>query len=172
MPRFTPTRPDALGDNVFKLIGDDWMLVTAGTREDFNTMTASWGGMGVLWNRPVATCYVRPSRHTYGFMERHDLFSLCFFEERYRDALTFCGTHSGRDTDKPAATGLTPAGPAGGPVHFEQARIVLVCRKLYFDDLRPDRFLDPAIGGLYAAHEYHRFYIGELTEVLQRGDAL
>ena len=50
----------SLDQNVFTLIGEQWTLITAGTPEHCNTMTASWGGLGVLWGADVATCYIRP----------------------------------------------------------------------------------------------------------------
>ena len=108
----TIIEPNMIDRNVFQLIGSDWMLITAGTPESYNTMTASWGGMGVLWGKNVCFCFIRPTRHTYQFIEKADVFSLSFFEERYRGALEICGTKSGRDIDKAAATGLIPV--AGG----------------------------------------------------------
>ena len=102
-------KPANIKDNPFKLIGGDWMLITAGTKESFNTMTASWGGLGVLWDKEVAFAFVRPTRHTFGFMEKSPVFTLSFFAEQYRPALEFCGAHSGRDVNKIAQTGLTPA---------------------------------------------------------------
>ena len=101
--------PRTLTENVFTLFDDRWTLITAGTREKCNTMTASWGGLGVLWNKPVATIYVRPQRYTYGFLEENDWFTLSFLPEDRRDALAYCGSNSGRDGDKFAACGLTRA---------------------------------------------------------------
>ncbi len=160
--------PKAIRANVFKLIGDDWMLITAGTLRRWNTMTASWGGLGVLWNKPVAFAFVRPTRHTYSFMERSSRFTLSFFAARYRQALLFCGTHSGREHDKAAATGLRPFSPIAGTVSFRQARLILVCRKLYTTDLDPARFLDYRIDRNYPNKDYHRLYIGEIVRCFSR----
>ena len=121
---FKETIPELLTDNPFKLIGKDWMLITSGTTASFNTMTASWGGLGVLWEKKVAFCFIRPTRHTYEFVERSQYFTLSFFTERHRKALSFCGSHSGRDTDKIKGAGLTPA-HGGGFVYFEEARLVM-----------------------------------------------
>jgi flavin reductase (DIM6/NTAB) family NADH-FMN oxidoreductase RutF len=131
-------------------------------------MTASWGALGMLWNHPVAFAFVRPTRHTYSFMEKSRLFTLSFFPARFRKALLFCGTHSGRDTDKAKATGLIPFTPAPGAVAFEQARLILVCRKLYTTDINPGRFLDPRIDKLYPKKDYHRVYCGRIAKVLSR----
>ena len=161
--RFRAVKPVSLKDNVFTLIDHDWMLVTAGTMKSWNTMTASWGGLGVLWNKPVAFAFVRPTRHTYGFMEKSGKFTLSFFDHsKYRKALLLCGTKSGRDVDKARETGLVPFSPAPGAVSFAQARLILVCRKLYTTDIDPKRFLDPSIERLYPKKDYHRLYVGEI----------
>ncbi len=166
---FREVKPEALPDNVFRLIGRDWMLVTAGTMRKWNTMTASWGGLGVLWNRPVAFAFVRPTRHTFRFMELADRFTLSFFAmERYRKALLVCGTKSGRDCNKAEETGLTPFAPTAGTVSFVQARLVMVCRKLYTTDIDPTRFLDRTIEQLYPARDYHRLYVGAIKKCLMR----
>ena len=106
--------PKELNQNVFSMIGEQWMLVTAGTAERCNTMTASWGGLGVLWGKPVATVYIRPQRYTLEFVEREDCFTLSFFGEEYRKALALCGSKSGRDVDKVKECGFTVAGAARG----------------------------------------------------------
>jgi flavin reductase (DIM6/NTAB) family NADH-FMN oxidoreductase RutF len=161
--------PLEIGDNVFKLIGQDWMLITAGTVDSLNTMTASWGGMGVLWNKNVCFCVIRPTRYTYEFMEKSDNFTLCFFTEKYRDVLNFCGTHSGRDVDKIEMTGLTPLEGSNGIVFFDEARLVIETSKIYFQDLNPENFLDDSIDGNYPKKDYHRMYIGEIDRVLKKG---
>ncbi len=102
------TKCEELTENPFKLIGSDWMIITAGSPESFNLMTAAWGGLGVLWQKNVGFCFVRPTRHTYSFMEKSDRYTLSFFSDTYRSILTFCGTQSGRDVEKIAETGLKP----------------------------------------------------------------
>ncbi len=159
------TKADLLKENPFRLIGSDWMLITAGTPEKFNTMTASWGGLGVLWERSVAFCFVRPTRYTREFMERSGTFTLSFFGEEQRKALQYCGTHSGRDTDKVKEAGLTPV-KEGGFIFFDEARLVLACRKIYFQDIGPERFLDPRIDAMYPQKDYHRMYVGEIAKCL------
>ncbi|MBN1261825.1 MAG: flavin reductase [Anaerolineae bacterium] len=165
---FESLDPLQLHESPFKLIGKDWMLVTAGSLAHFNTMTASWGMLGHLWERPVAFAFVRPQRYTFEFMETYDAFTLSFFNHRqYRETLLYCGTHSGRDVDKMAATGLRPLSVGLNTVTFEQARLVLVCRKLYAQDLTPESFVAPEIdSSIYAAKDYHRVYVGEVVEAL------
>ena len=99
--------PKEIGQNVFSLIGDQWMLITAGTAEQCNTMTASWGGLGVLWGAPMATCYIRPQRYTREFVDREEYFTLAFFDEEHRKALALCGSKSGREVDKVRECGFT-----------------------------------------------------------------
>ncbi len=158
-----------LTDNMLEAIGKEWMLVTAGTPDKFNAMTASWGGVGVLWGKPVAFVFIRPERYTYEFIERGDHLTLSFLGEAHRDILKTCGTLSGRDTDKVAATGLEPVFTPEGNVSFRQARLTLECRKLYADDIRPERFTDPELlTRWYGSHGgFHRMYIVEIEHVWQ-----
>ncbi len=165
MNRLLPIDPYLIKDNPFKLIGADWMLLTAGTLKSFNTMTASWGTLGELWHKKVAYCYVRPQRYTYEFMEKNDTYTLSFFDEKYRDILKLCGTKSGRDIDKISGIGLTPVKTESGSVYFEEARLVLECKKIYYQDIDPTKFLDPGIDNEYS-NDYHRAYIGEIIRVL------
>lgn len=160
--------PKSLDENVFSMIGERWMLITAGTPERCNTMTASWGGLGVLWGKQTATCYIRPQRYTYEFMEAGEAFTLSFFGEEYRKALAFCGAKSGRDVDKIKECGFTVAAGAGDAPYFEEADLVLVCKKAYWQDLDPSHFLDPEIEKHYPQKDYHRMYIGEIVEAYKK----
>jgi flavin reductase (DIM6/NTAB) family NADH-FMN oxidoreductase RutF len=154
--------PENLNENVFRLIGKDWMLVTAGDINKFNTMTAAWGGMGVLWHKNVCYIFIRPQRYTFEFIEKFETFTLSFFEEKYRDVLKFCGSKSGRDTNKVEKTGITPKETPNGSIYFDEAKIILDCKKLYFQDIDPSNFSDKSIDKLYPQEDYHRMYIGEI----------
>lgn len=162
---FKELKPEKLGGNIFDMIGRQWMLVTAGKPGDFNTMTASWGGAGILWGKPVAFSFIRPSRYTYEFMEKYNRYTLSFFGEEYREALNICGSRSGRDTDKVKETGLTPAND-DDVVYFGEAQTVFVCHKLYFQDMAIPNFIDKEIASTYSASNLHRTYIGEIEKVL------
>jgi len=166
MSRFKEIKPVEITDNPIQLIGREWMLVTAGTPEHFNTMTASWGGMGELWFRPVCFCFIRPQRYTYEFMEENAAFTLSFFDEKHKPQLNFCGSRSGRESNKAQECGFTPVTAANGSVFFEEARLVLECSKLYFQDLDPANFLDESIMKNYPQNDFHRMYVGEITRVL------
>jgi len=160
-------RPKEIKENIFQLIGSDWFLLSAGTPENFNTMTASWGGMGVLWNKNVVFCFVRPPRFTFGFMEQNDFFSMCFFDEKYKNALNICGTKSGRDIDKMKETGLNPITSPNGSVFYTQAKLMLECRKIYFSDINPKQFLNENIDSNYPGKDYHRMYVGEIISCFE-----
>lgn len=159
------TEPEKLSGNTFKMIGSDWMLVTAEADGKVNTMTASWGGVGVLWGRPVAYVFIRPQRYTYEFVEASDRLTLTFFGGREREALKLCGTLSGRDCDKIAKAGLVPVRLGEGLTSFEGADAVLCCKKIYTDLIKPECMLDKSIDANYAKGDYHRMYVVEITDV-------
>ncbi len=166
MKTFREIKPGEIEGNPIHLIGQEWMLITAGTPEHFNTMTASWGSMGELWFKPVCFCFVRPQRYTYEFMEKSEAFTLSFFDEMYKSQLNFCGSRSGRETNKAKECGFTPLAAENGSVYFDEARLVLECQKLYFQDIEPANFLDDVIMKNYPQNDFHRMYIGEITRVL------
>lgn len=162
---FNEVDPTELKENPFLLIGSEWMLLTGGVLSDWNTMTASWGGWGVLWDRNVCFIFVRNTRYTLEFLEKYPRFTLCFFEEAFRPALRYCGAHSGRNVNKAEAASVTPAALKSGAVYFAEARLVIEARTLYHQDIDPTRFLDPTIEMHYPLKDYHRMYIGEIANV-------
>ena len=165
---FKEVKPEQLEFNPFTRIGKEWMLITAGNQEGFNTMTASWGGAGVLWGKNVATAYIRPQRYTKEFVDKNDLFTLTFFGDGCREALNLCGTLSGRDCDKVGKAGLTPYF-TDKTVSFEEADTILVCRKLYEDTIKPECFLDKGSDiKWYPEKDYHMMYIAEIVKILVR----
>ena len=157
--------------NPMTLIAHDWMLVTAGDAQNgYNTMTASWGHLGSIWGhsggRPTSVIFVRPQRYTKKFVDREDLYSLCFFPAEYKKALGYLGTHSGRDGDKVAAAGLTPVF-GDGYTYFAEANLVLVCRKLYQAPVLEEGFLDKEVmEEYYPQRDFHDLYVGEIVQVL------
>lgn len=146
-----------------------WLLLTAGTADDCNMMTVAWGSIGCMWGKPFAQIVVRPQRHTRGFLERSDSFTLCSFPERYRKDLQTLGTISGRDGPKLGHTGLTlqPSTKVAAPA-YREADFILECRKIYFQDMNPSGFADPAIQDHYPRHDYHRIYFGEILAAFCR----
>lgn len=160
--------PKTLNQNVFSAIGEQWMLITAGTADRCNTMTASWGGLGILWGAPAATCYIRPQRYTKEFVDREEYFTLAFFGEEYRKALSLCGSKSGREIDKVKECGFTVKTADCGAPYFGEAELVLVCRKRFAQPMDPDNIPQEIKDKFYPDKDYHTLYIGEIIEALAR----
>ena len=162
MQRFENTDVKLLG-NAISAIGDDWMLITVRDNENnrVNAMTASWGALGVLWNRPVCICFVRPERHTFKLLEENKTLSIAFLDKSRRDAYAVCGKESGADTDKLAKCGLSIEELDGIDV-ISEAETALTCKVLYEDDLKECGFLDSSLLSNYATAGYHRMFVCEI----------
>lgn len=157
-----------LKENAFKLIGKDWMLVSAQKNDITNAMTASWGGLGVMWGKDVAFVVIRPQRYTKEFVDNSDNFSLSFFDDSYKKTLSYFGTVSGRDEDKIAKSELTLSFDNSVPF-FEEAKTILFCKKLYVQNFDEKCFLDKEIiERWYPQKDYHTLYIAEITKVLTK----
>ena len=162
--------PTEIKENPVELFDQKWALVTVGVPGDVNTMTISWGSLGELWNKPVVTVYVSSSRYTHEFMERNDHFTVAFFPEEQRGALQYLGSHSGRDEDKIAASGLTLEWLESGLPSFKEADMVIECRKIYGAPFNPEGFGDiPAQAYASGRYGIHSEYIGEIEYIWVRG---
>ena len=155
--------------DIFKLFDDHWAVLTAGTPDHFNAMTISWGALGTLWGprtqgRPTATVYVKPSRYTFGFLEKSDYYTISFFPESHRKDVLKLGTTSGRDGDKLAQTSLTAKKMSHDTVGFEEASLTLVCHKLYSDAFKLEQIPEDVAAKYYDGEEPHHFYIGEIVD--------
>ncbi len=159
-------KPEEFKTDAIHLWDKQWLLLTAGDRENYNTMTVAWGSIGNMWNKPFVMVVVRDHRYTYEFIEKHDTFTLTAFTEEYRKALGVLGSKSGRDGDKIFEVGLTPeiSSEVEAP-GFAEAELVIECKKIYFDDFRPENFLDSDINKCYPDKDYHRFYFGEIIKI-------
>lgn len=165
---FREIKPEELQKNPFTMIGREWLLVAAGTEEKANAMTASWGGVGVMWGKDVAFIVIRPNRYTKEFIDAGERVSLSVFDESFRKTLSYMGTVSGRDEDKMAKSGLIVAYDEGTP-YFEQANTVVIGRKLYAQEYRPECFIDKTLDAKwYPQKDYHTMYILEIEKVLER----
>ena len=168
MANFNEVLPENINDNIFSLIGKEWMLVAASDRKKANAMTASWGGAGVLWNKNVVYVFIRPQRYTKEFIDSTDVFTLSFFDESYREMLGYFGRVSGRDENKIEKSGLNlTLGEKGEPI-FDEARMTFVCKKLYAAPMIPEGFIDKElIEKNYPSSDYHMVYVGEILKVLK-----
>lgn len=152
--------------NPFTKIGKEWLLITAGNRTKHNTMTASWGGLGIMWGKNIATVYIRPQRYTKEFVDANDTFTLAFFKEEHRKALNICGTKSGKDCDKEAEAGLTPY-YIDETTAFEEADLIFVCKKQYHQEMLPECFDEKENDEKwYPKKDYHVMYMAEIEKVL------
>ena len=154
-----------LNENVVDLLNNQWGLVTAGDAQQCNPMTVSWGAVGELWNMDMVTIYIRPQRYTVRFLEEQDYFTLSFYPKDYKEALALCGSKSGRNIDKVEATGLTPVFDEKAP-YFEEAKIVLVCRKVAKGAFEPTQFIDNDVMKNYPENDFHYIYYGAVEKVL------
>lgn len=153
---------------IFEQWDSNWLLLTCGDFQSaaYNAMTVAWGSFGVMWNLPIVMVVVRPSRYTFKFLNDFDAFTLCGFPPRYKKALTLLGTKSGRDCDKIKESGLTPvASEFVSAPSFKEACLSIACRKIYFDDFKPEQFLDDRIEKQYKYGDYHRMVFGEILNI-------
>ena len=161
--------PEKLLIRAVNLWKNQWLVLTSGdyNKGDYNAMTVAWGSFGVMWNKPFAQVVVRPTRFTHQFMEKYDSFSLCAFSSSYQQALSLLGSKSGRNTDKIKQSGLTPISShkIAAPC-FKEAELIIECQKIYWDDFRPEHFLENEIEKNYPKKDYHRIYYGEMVTIL------
>ena len=153
--------------NPFETFHNQWALVTAGNLEDYNTMTISWGGLGPLWSKPVATVYVKPIRHTYNYLEANDYFTVSFYDEAYKKDLGVLGRLSGRDGDKVSKTSLTPKSIEQS-VTFNEAHTTLLCKKIYAQDLDVSAMPEDVVKNYYETEAPHRMFFVEVIQVIEK----
>ena len=157
---FKEVKAEELTMNPFTKIGKEWLLITAGNEEKCNTMTASWGAMGVMWGKNVVSVYIRPQRYTFDYLENGEYFAISFLPDEYHDVHKICGSKSGRDIDKVKETGLTPVTDEKAP-YFAESKVVLICRKMYGQSLNSDSVVDESVFSAYVpdGSDYHKMYI-------------
>lgn len=157
-----------LNTDVFSIFDKKWALLTAGRKDKFNSMTISWGGLGTLWGKLVATVYVKPIRYTHDFMEQSEYFTISFYEETYRKSLGLFGSLSGKDVDKVKAAGFHPF-TVGDAVTFREAHLTLLCKKIYRQDLDTSVMPRDVAEDFYETEAAHTMYIGEVMEIIESG---
>ncbi len=151
-------------DNIIKNIADEWMLITAGNKDEYNMMTASWGFMGEMWGADSVVAAVRPQRYTMEFIDKNDYFTLSFYGDK-KEIHKVCGSVSGRDVNKTEMTGLTPVF-SDNTVYFGEARLVIICKKQYVAPLTADRFIDKSVMEKWYNNDLHNMIIGKIEKVL------
>lgn len=161
---FKEISPREIKGNAIGMIAEEWMLICAGNQEKHNMMTASWGFLGEMWGKDCAVCAIRPTRFTYGMVDNGDTFALCFMGEN-KAVHKICGSKSGRDTDKVSECNLKPVFE-DGTMYFEEARLVLICKKLYSQNLEPECFCDKSADEKWYSNDYHKMFYGEIVKAL------
>ena len=151
--------------DIFSKLDKEWALLAAGSVEDHNAMTVSWGGMGTLWGKPVITVYVKPTRYTSECLKREEYFTVSTYGQEQRKALALLGDKSGRDGDKVAESGLTPVFLENG-VTFREAKRTFVCKKIYEEPFVGERVPAFAHEKYYKEESEHIVFIGEVMEIL------
>ena len=171
MATFNAIPADSYSLQPFTAIGKEWMLITAEKDGKVNTMTASWGGLGVLWDRNVAYIFVRNSRYTKEFIDGADSFSLSFLDhKKYAKQMGYLGSVSGRNENKIEQSKLTIAHSVGTP-YFQEADTILICKKLCCQPLEPQNFLVNEIEpNYYESKDYHNMYIGQIMMILKKDE--
>lgn len=161
-------KPDNFRTDIFELWDKQWLLLTAGEldHEAFNSMTVAWGSIGVMWNKPFVQVVVRPTRHTINFIEKFDTFTLCAFGEEFRDKLRYFGRVSGKDENKAERSGLKviPSEKIECPA-YDDAELIIECRKIYSSRFTPSEFIDPVIESKYPDKDYHHVFYGEILKI-------
>ncbi len=151
-------------DNLIDIISNEWMLISAGDTDGYNMMTASWGFMGEMWGSDAVCVMVRPQRYTMKFIENSDYFTLSFYGNE-RQIHKVCGSMSGRDVNKAEQARLTPIF-ADNTVYFNEARLVLICKKQYVAPLSESAFCDKAPLEKWYNGDLHNMIIGKIEKVL------
>ena len=151
--------------NAFNKFGKDWALIVLKDDKEDNAMTISWGQLGILWSRPTISVYVRNTRYTKHMLDNSDTFSVCFFNEKYRNELSICGTKSRKELDKITACNFTRS-YENDTLYLKEANIVFILKKIYQVDLPIIDSTHPSIKKHYNEGEYHTQYIGEVVKIL------
>ncbi len=179
---FKEMKIEELQLNPMTMIGGEWWLITAGNEETgYNAMTASWGHLGAIWERPegkahmglpTAVVYLRPGRYTKEYMDREELFTLSVFDNKYKKEMGYLGSRSGRTCNKMEESEFEPIFDFG-TTYYQQAKMVFVCKKLYNAPIQETGFVDRSIiDNNYPMKDFHEMYVGEIIKVLVKDDAI
>lgn len=163
LPGFRQISADKIPGNIVKLL-NNWTLITSGTAEKTNVMTASWGGLGVFWEKSVAFCFLNPSRYSVQTMDQGETYTISFYTEAYKDAMLYCGNNSGRNTDKIKGSGLTPIKTPSGATAFAEAWMIFECKKIIAQQISPDA-VKTQVPAEWSKNGYHKMYVGEILNV-------
>jgi len=170
---FKKIEPTEINENVFKLVGQDFTVITAGDELHYNSMTASYGGWGQLFDNPVTWCFLRANRYTLEVMKECHTYTMSYFDDEYKEQVLFFGSKTGKDTDKMKETTLTMVQTPSGNTSYKEARLIIECELMEITSVKPDDFYsqkgkDFVIEGYNDAKDYHKLVFGNITNVWVR----
>ncbi|MDR1096778.1 MAG: flavin reductase [Tannerella sp.] len=170
---FSPIEAKDIPGDVFTHVGSDYTVITAGNPSHYNSMVASWGGWGILFNRPATWCFLRSSRYTLELIRREQTYTMTYFDGAYREDIMLFGTKSGRDTEKMKESKLTSVQTPAGNMTYKEARLIIECKLVEITTVSPDDFhTEEGRKFITEAHaetgDYHKTVFGEITAVWLR----
>ncbi|MFN3411682.1 MAG: flavin reductase [Exilispira sp.] len=168
MGNFKSSNPFSFSDNLLNRINKKWFLITSGDLSNYNMMTASWGMFGILWNKPVAQVFIRPSRYTFEYVNKNDFFSICFFEDSYKDILQLLGSKSGRDFNKMHIDRLSPINYQDKTIFFKEASEILILKKLLVIPLDSSRITTDVKEDFYKENDFHFIFLAQIVDYLTK----
>ena len=144
----------------------DGVLITASAGGRTNSMTISWGFLGIEWNRPVFVTVVRDSRFTKTLLDKNPEFTVNIpIGGGSKKILGYCGTKSGYDTDKTADLGLTPVEPDEISVPgIKELPLTLECRVRYAKKQDLKDLPSDIAAACYGGGDPHTAYYGEIVK--------
>jgi flavin reductase (DIM6/NTAB) family NADH-FMN oxidoreductase RutF len=167
---FKEISPEEMSDNVFTLVGKVFPVITAGKEDHYNSLTASGGGLGLLFKKPTTWCILRADRYTLEMIQKEQTYTMSYFPNEYKEQILFLGSKSGRDSEKMKEVDLTSIRIPSGDMSFEEARLIVVCKLTQITTPDPDDFYSQEakdyINEAYKeANHYRKYVFGEITHV-------
>ena len=167
---FTHISPEEICDNVFTLTGKVFPVITAGKEDQYNSMTASGGGFGLLFMKPTTWCILREDRYTLEIIQKEQTYTMSYFPHEYKEQVLFLGSKSGRDSEKMKEVALTSVQTPSGDMSFKEARLIIECKLTQLTTANPADFYPQETKDLInkafkEANVYRKYVFGEITHV-------
>jgi flavin reductase (DIM6/NTAB) family NADH-FMN oxidoreductase RutF len=167
---FEPISPEEICDNVFTLVGRVFPVITAGKQDHYNSMTASGGGLGMLFKKPTTWCILQANRYTLELIQKERTYTMSYFPPDYNAQILFLGSKSGRDSEKMKEVELTSVQIPSGDMSFREARLIIECKLTELTTPNPNDFCtQEAKDYINEAYkeitDYRKYVFGEITHV-------
>jgi flavin reductase (DIM6/NTAB) family NADH-FMN oxidoreductase RutF len=167
---FNEISPEDISDNVFTLMGKDFSVITAGNKEQYNSMVGSGGGMGFVFKKPGIWSIFQQSRYTLELILREQTYTISYFPDEYKKQLMFLGSKTGRGNNKMKEVELTSVKTPSGNITFKEARLIFECKLVQvttpdFNDFYAQEAKE-WINEMYKdPNEIRKYVFGEITHV-------